>query len=178
MKAKSLNSLKKEPDIEILTQTMDSPVGPLELFERDRQLIGVQFKSSVLGGKFNKHLQKSAVLVPGTSKLLQNTKAQLKEYFKRKRRKFELPLLLEGTTFQKRAWQELINIPFGETASYSQQAEKLGGKTYSRAVGQANHNNPIVIIVPCHRVIGKNGSLVGFGGGLDTKAWLIKHETD
>jgi len=153
-------------------------VGPLELFEKKRQLIGVQFRKSDLGSNYKARLAKKALLVSGTSKLLQETEAQLNEYFEHKRRTFTLPILLEGTSFQKRAWQELINIPYGETASYSQQAEKLGGKTYSRAVGQANHNNPIVIIVPCHRVIGKNGSLTGFGGGLDTKAWLISHEAN
>ena len=177
MKKRSLNSLRKEPDSQILTRIFDSPVGPLELFEKDRHLIGVQFQASELGSKHKARIAKRAMLLPSVSELLQETEVQLNEYFQHNRHTFTLPIQLEGTEFQKRAWQALIDIPYGETASYSQQAEKLGGKTYSRAVGQANHNNPIVIIVPCHRVIGKNGSLTGFGGGLDTKAWLISHES-
>jgi len=164
--------------MKIVNWTIDSPVGPLELFEKDQQIIGIQFKESDLGTEFRKKLTRSARLAPGPSPVILETKNQLIQYFDGKRRSFSLPIHLSGTPFQKKAWQELLNIPYGTTVSYSEQAEKLGGKTYSRAVGQANHNNPIVIIVPCHRVVGKNGSLTGFGGGLSTKAWLIQHEAD
>lgn len=161
----------------ILTQIIDSPVGSLELFEKDQKLIGVQFKDSELGQQYKIKLAKSGRLELSTSPLLEKIGNQLSEYFDGSRHTFSLPIQLIGTPFQKNAWQALMEIPYGETVSYSEQAEKLGGKTYCRAVGQANHNNPIVIIVPCHRVIGKNGSLIGFGGGLDTKAWLIQHES-
>jgi len=101
---------------------------------------------------------------------------QLKEYFAGKRREFELPLRMEGTEFQQRVWRELTKIPFGETRSYGQLAKRLDNPNGSRAVGLANGRNPIAIIVPCHRVIGADGSLTGFGGGLDRKEWLLTHE--
>ncbi len=101
---------------------------------------------------------------------------QLGEYFSGKRRRFELPLALHGTDFQRRVWNALTQIPFGETRSYSQLARHIGNPAACRAVGLANGRNPIAVIVPCHRVIGANGSLTGFGGGLPRKAWLLRHE--
>ena len=101
---------------------------------------------------------------------------QLTEYFAGKRREFDLPLNPQGTEFQQRVWAELTQIPFGETRSYGQLAKRLGNSNASRAVGLANGRNPIAIIVPCHRVIGADGSLTGFGGGLDRKEWLLSHE--
>jgi methylated-DNA-[protein]-cysteine S-methyltransferase len=101
---------------------------------------------------------------------------QLKEYFAGKRREFDLPLRMEGTEFQQRVWRELTKIPFGETRSYGQLAKRLNNPNGSRAVGLANGRNPIAVIVPCHRVIGADGSLTGFGGGLDRKEWLLTHE--
>jgi methylated-DNA-[protein]-cysteine S-methyltransferase len=90
---------------------------------------------------------------------------------------FELPLNLHGTPFQKQVWQGLLSIPYGTTMSYGQLAERIGRPAASRAVGAANGKNPIGIIVPCHRVIGANGTLTGYGGGLDRKQWLLTHET-
>ena len=101
---------------------------------------------------------------------------QLKEYFAGNRREFDLPLSLEGTEFQQRVWRELTKIPFGKTWSYGQLAKRIGNPNGSRAVGLANGRNPIAIIVPCHRVIGADGSLTGFGGGIDRKEWLLAHE--
>jgi methylated-DNA-[protein]-cysteine S-methyltransferase len=101
---------------------------------------------------------------------------QLAEYFAGTRRTFDLPLHPSGSPFQLRAWQALREIPYGETVSYGAQAVRLGTPTAFRAVGSANGQNPISIIVPCHRVIGANGSLVGYGGGLDAKRWLLQHE--
>jgi methylated-DNA-[protein]-cysteine S-methyltransferase len=101
---------------------------------------------------------------------------QLKEYFAGKRREFALPLRLDGTEFQQRVWGELTKIPFGETRSYGQLAKRLNNPNGSRAVGLANGRNPIAIIVPCHRVIGADGSLTGYGGGLPRKRWLLAHE--
>lgn len=101
---------------------------------------------------------------------------QLDEYFKGKRKDFSLKLLPEGTDFQQRAWAQLQKIPYGETISYSQQAQRMGNKNASRAVGGANGRNPISIVIPCHRVIGKNGSLTGFGAGTWRKEWLLNHE--
>jgi methylated-DNA-[protein]-cysteine S-methyltransferase len=101
---------------------------------------------------------------------------QLQAYFAGKRHEFDLPLRMEGTEFQQRVWQELRRIPFGETRSYGQLAKRLNNPNGSRAVGLANGRNPIAIIVPCHRVIGADGSLTGFGGGIDRKEWLLSHE--
>ncbi|HEY0801667.1 MAG TPA: methylated-DNA--[protein]-cysteine S-methyltransferase, partial [Steroidobacteraceae bacterium] len=99
-----------------------------------------------------------------------------KEYFAGARREFDLPLKMAGTDFQKQVWSELTKIPFGQTRSYGQLAKRLGNPNGSRAVGLANGRNPIAIIVPCHRVIGADGSLTGFGGGIDRKQWLLTHE--
>lgn len=101
---------------------------------------------------------------------------QLDEYFKGQRQVFEVSLDLRGTPFQLAVWKELLRIPFGHTRSYGQVARNVGREKAFRAVGGANHNNPVAIIVPCHRVIGKDGSLVGYGGGLDKKAWFLAHE--
>lgn len=102
--------------------------------------------------------------------------AQLGEYFDGERTDFDVPLDLVGTPFRLSVWQELLRIPFGRTLSYGQLACRIGNPRASRAVGGANHHNPVAIIVPCHRVIGADGSLVGYGGGLDRKAWLLEHE--
>lgn len=101
---------------------------------------------------------------------------QLREYFAGERRTFDLDLAPEGTPFQQRAWRALRRIPFGKTRSYQQQAAAIGNPKAMRAVGGANGRNPIAIVVPCHRVIGKDGSLTGFGGGLSCKQWLLDHE--
>jgi methylated-DNA-[protein]-cysteine S-methyltransferase len=101
---------------------------------------------------------------------------QLNEYFNGERKEFSVPLQLAGTAFQMRVWQHLLTIPFGVTRSYLSVAEALGDRNTVRAVGTANGQNPISIIVPCHRVIGSNGSLTGYGGGLWRKEWLLNHE--
>lgn len=101
---------------------------------------------------------------------------QLTDYFAGRRQVFDLPLKPLGSEFQVRVWAELSRIPFGETMSYGELATRLGDKGASRAVGLANNRNPIPIIIPCHRVIGADGSMVGFGGGLERKQWLLRHE--
>ena len=101
---------------------------------------------------------------------------QLTEYFAGTRREFDLPLRLQGTTFQTRVWRELTEIPYGQTWSYGQLAHRIAKPSASRAVGLANGRNPISILVPCHRVIGADGSLTGYGGGIERKRWLLVHE--
>jgi len=110
------------------------------------------------------------------SRSFRDTTQQLDAYFAGKRRDFDLELAPEGTPFQQRVWRELCAIPYGETISYGELARRIGRPGAFRAVGAANGRNPISIIVPCHRVIGSNGSLTGFGGGLDTKRALLDHE--
>ena len=108
--------------------------------------------------------------------ILRRTAQQLDEYFVGTRTGFELPLDLEGTRFQLAAWRSRAGIPFGATTTYGRQAAALGIPTAARAVGAANGANPVCIVLPCHRVIGANGSLTGFGGGLPVKQWLLDHE--
>ena len=107
---------------------------------------------------------------------LAETKRQLEEYFAGDRRKFDLPLAARGTEFQLRVWDELRRIPFGQTISYGELAGRIGKPTASRAVGAANGRNPLPVVVPCHRVIGSGGRLVGYGGGLETKQALLDLE--
>lgn len=101
---------------------------------------------------------------------------QLEDYFKGRRQKFDVPLVLEGTDFQKAVWRQLKKIPFGQTASYGDVTRAIDRPRAYRAVGNANNKNPVPLIIPCHRVIGSDGKLVGFGGGIWRKQWLLDHE--
>ncbi|WP_431167117.1 methylated-DNA--[protein]-cysteine S-methyltransferase [Tenacibaculum halocynthiae] len=112
-----------------------------------------------------------------TSKTLQNCAIQLDEFFKGERTKFDLKLNPQGTIFQQKVWKELLEIPFGKTRSYLQQTKQIGDVKAIRAVASANGKNPIWIIIPCHRVIGSDGSLTGYAGGVWRKKWLLKHES-
>ncbi len=114
--------------------------------------------------------------VPRVADILAAACTQLAEYFAGDRTEFDVPLDPIGTSFQLSAWQVLRTIPYGSTMSYGEQARSLGDPNKARAVGAANGRNPLSIIVPCHRVVGSNGSLTGFAGGLDSKAWLLDHE--
>lgn len=108
--------------------------------------------------------------------IVRQAAAQVAEYFAGTRRRFELPLALEGTDFQQHVWRALLEIPYGQVASYQEVARAIGRPRAVRAVGAANGQNPVSIIVPCHRVIGSSGELVGYGGGLWRKEWLLRHE--
>jgi methylated-DNA-[protein]-cysteine S-methyltransferase len=150
---------------------MKTPIGILTLIADEENLICVLFP----GGSLSKaSLLGSAE--PGENGVLQSAEKQLNEYFAGKRKAFHLPLSAKGTEFQKLVWQALSEIPFGVTKSYGDIAGRIGSPKASRAVGAANGKNPIPIIVPCHRVIGRNGTLTGFGGGLDTKKFLLELE--
>lgn len=110
------------------------------------------------------------------SPVIQVAKQELEAYFAKKRTKLEFPIHMKGTDFQKKVWQELLNIPFGKTISYHDLSVALGDPKSIRAAASANGKNPLAIVVPCHRVIGSNGDLVGYAGGLDKKKWLLQHE--
>lgn len=112
------------------------------------------------------------------TELIKEAARQLKEYLDGSRAQFELPLNPQGTEFQKKVWKALCDIPYGETRSYKQVAEAIGNSKASRAIGMANNKNPIMIFIPCHRVIGSNGKLVGYAGGLDMKEKLLKLENN
>ncbi len=110
------------------------------------------------------------------TELIKTVKTQLDEYFTGKRHSFDFPLVMTGTEFQGRVWAELKKIPYGKTISYSELAERCGSPKASRAVGQANNRNKIMIVIPCHRVVGKDGSLTGYAGGLSVKKLLLELE--
>jgi len=144
---------------------VNSPVGPLLAAVSDRGLAALEFGRGQIPAGWVESDEKTAPYV-----------RQLKEYFAGRRRQFDLPLDLRGTDFQKRCWRELLKIPYGETRSYADIARAIGNPAAVRAVGLANGQNPIAIIVPCHRVIGSDGSLTGYGGGLETKRKLLELE--
>lgn len=156
----------------LVARHIDSPIGTLTVVVSDA---GVRALLMSTESPDRIHLDDDVEL--GDHRLLDAAAAQLGEYFAGTRRDFDLPLDPHGTDFQLRAWQALRTIPYGETVSYGEQARRLGDVNKARAVGAANGKNPISIIVPCHRVIGSNGSLTGFGGGIETKAWLLAHES-
>lgn len=147
------------------TAYYDSPLGDIEIRAKDGALTAVLFRS--------RPPQFEAVPV---SEIIGQCIAQLDEYFKGDRVVFELSLEPEGTSFQTLVWKELQKIPYGETISYIELARRLGDEKVVRAAGAANGKNPVGIIIPCHRVIGANGKLVGYAGELWRKEWLLKHE--
>ncbi|MEQ9503635.1 MAG: methylated-DNA--[protein]-cysteine S-methyltransferase [Deltaproteobacteria bacterium] len=145
---------------------VDSPIGPLRLEANERALTRVDLPNRV----------DERVTGPTNHPVLRAALRELAAYFEGTLQKFETPFELEGTEFQRLAWSALVEIPYATTRSYAEQARAIGRPTATRAVGAANGKNPIPIIVPCHRVLGANGSLTGFGGGVEVKRWLLDHE--
>jgi len=163
--------MTKEKSRELAVTHLKTPIGILQIAASDEGLVAVVFPTET---------KRNFAKTKGTEaaqKHLTQAVAALEEYFKGKRKDFsDLTLALSGTDFQQRVWQALYKIPFGETRSYGDIARAIDNPKGVRAVGLANGKNPIPIIVPCHRVIGSNGTLTGFGGGLPTKKWLLEHE--
>ena len=149
---------------DIYISNLDSPLGVISIESNGEAILSVGFGARE-ATKENCPLNRLA-------------QEQLREYFEGKRREFTLPLAPKGTPFYQKVWQALLQIPYGETRSYGQIAAQIGNPKASRAVGMANHNNPIAIVIPCHRVIGTNGRLVGYASGLDVKEALLKLEQD
>jgi methylated-DNA-[protein]-cysteine S-methyltransferase len=152
-------------------KTIDSPVGRLKLVASDKGLVAVLWEND----KPNR-VRLGAMVADQRHPILLDTERQLKQYFAGERKTFSVALDMRGTSFQKNVWEALLAIPFGETRSYGQLAKQLGNARAMRAVGAANGRNPVSIIVPCHRVIGSSGKLIGFAGGLETKARLLSLE--
>lgn len=152
-------------------QYLDSPVGQLQLVANETALVAVLWENEKLD-----RVRLASLVEDHKHPILLKTAKQLNEYFAGKRQIFDLPLDFSGTEFQQKVWQALLTIPFGETRSYKQIAEQIGNVKAVRAVGAANGKNPISIIAPCHRVVGTNGKLVGFAGGLENKDILLKIE--
>ena len=155
----------------MIFQDMTSPIGRLRLIASGDALVGIWFEHGRDAARADDSL------VEGESALLARTRTQLEEYFAGARREFDLPLEPRGTEFQLRVWKKLLTIGYGETTSYGALARELGDVQASRAVGLANGSNPIPIVIPCHRVIGADGSLTGFGGGLPIKRALLDLES-
>lgn len=150
---------------------IDSPVGELRLVATASALIAVLWPEERDG-----RVRFPIEPVDGTNAILDRTATQLHEYFDGTRRTFDVPLELRGTDFQQSVWLALAEIPFAETSTYSKQAAAVGRPRATRAVGSANGRNPLSIVLPCHRIVGADGRLAGFAGGLDTKRWLLDHE--
>jgi methylated-DNA-[protein]-cysteine S-methyltransferase len=159
----------------LLTFTrLPTPIGELTLTATDTALTAVYFPTSRHGPPPAERA--GWIEDDGTHPLLARARTQLEEYFAGSRTRFDLPLEAAGSLFERRVWDALLAIPFGSTTSYGEVARRLGDPRATRAVGAANGKNPIPIIVPCHRVIGADGDLTGFGGGIERKRWLLAHE--
>ncbi len=159
--------------MEFFYASIDTPVGPASLTaDADGALVEFYF--------VNEDSLKPKLGVPGKARLaperLRDAERQITDFFARKRTTFDLPVKPAGTPFQQKVWRALLDIPFGQTISYQQLAITVGDVNAMRAVGAANGRNPVSLIIPCHRVIGKNGSLTGYGGGLPLKKWLLDFE--
>lgn len=141
----------------------DSPIGILEIGTTEDELISILYVDE----------KRENTEQP---KILKETINQIQEYFNGTRKEFDIKFKLKGTEFQEKVWNALTDIPYGDTVSYKYIATKIGNEKAVRAVGNTNGRNIINIVVPCHRVIGANKSLTGYGGGLDKKSWLLKHE--
>ncbi|HEX4051855.1 MAG TPA: methylated-DNA--[protein]-cysteine S-methyltransferase [Steroidobacteraceae bacterium] len=154
-----------------VSTVMPSSVGSLTLVASDRGLAAILWENDRPG-----RVPLDACMDTGNHAVLQETRRQLSEYFAGARQVFSLPLDFNGTAFQRRVWQALLTIPYGQTRSYGEIARQIGQPAAVRAVGAANGRNPISIVVPCHRVVGSSGQLTGFAGGLATKAQLLTLE--
>ena len=152
----------------------DSPLGPLLIVEQDSHITEISFMEADTRQKF--HTTQRPFRQPSNAATATACIKELEAYFAGKLQKFTVPIKLNGTDFRKRVWQALLDIPYGQTISYKQLAHNIGQPNASRAVGGANNNNPISIVVPCHRVIGANGAMVGYGGGLNNKIFLLELE--
>lgn len=139
-----------------------SPLGPIKVELEGTHITSVSFQKKTV------HKENKTPL----PRVLQ----EFEDYFLGKQMKFRAKYKLKGTPFQKRVWVAVSKIPFGETRTYQEIAEEVGSPKASRAVGMANRNNPLPLVIPCHRVIGKSGKLIGYNGGLDKKSWLLQHE--
>jgi len=154
----------------MLYTTLDSPIGELLLLGDDRALHGLYMQEGRKPVRIAARWERSA-------QPFAQVRTQLQEYFAGERITFDVPLVMKGTPFERRVWQALRDIPYGNTVSYGEIARRVGQPSAARAVGLANGRNPIAVIVPCHRVIGANGTLTGYGGGLERKRQLLELES-
>ena len=142
---------------------IDSPIGPITLVAEENAIVGVYFGD--------------VGFPTSNDEVLEKCEKEIEAYFAGKLLEFTVPINAKGTPFRQKVWEALLTIPYGKVASYRDIAVQIGNPKAVRAVGGANHNNPISIIIPCHRVVGSDGSLTGYGGGLDAKKWLLELES-
>ena len=159
----------------IAARTLKTPVGILQVAASEDSVLSIEFPRRRANPPFERWLRGQLLHQDETS-VLRTALAQLREYFAGKRQRFDVPLAPSGTEFQRRVWELIGAIPYGETVAYGAIAAQMGSLRLARAVGAAVGANPIPIIIPCHRVIGAHGSLTGYGGGLRMKIWLLRHE--
>jgi len=160
---------------------LDTPIGILEICGNERVITSILFLDDLNKESYINYIEKnnrktSSDPIVEVPEVIEVVMKQLEEYFKGERISFQIPIEFEGTEFQKISWNQLTKIPYGETISYKEQAIAIGREKSVRAVGTANGKNKLSIIIPCHRVIGSNGKLTGYAGGVDRKAWLLEHE--
>lgn len=161
--------------ITIAVRQLRTPIGVLQVAASEDNVVSIELPRRRGDGGFERWLR-GRLLNRGDTPALRAALKQLREYFAGKRREFDVPVDPSGTEFQRRVWQIIATIPYGETLAYGEIAARLGGRNTARAVGAAAGANPVPIIIPCHRVIGSDGSLTGYGGGLRMKVWLLRHE--
>lgn len=162
----------------ITINRITTPLGPMMIGVVDEGLCLLEFTDRKMLETQLATVKKrfKAELVTGKHPMIEKVSAQLHEYFEGQRKDFEIPLIVPGTDFQQKVWNALLEIPYGTTRSYKQQADVVGDVKAVRAVARANGENRISIVIPCHRIIGSDGSIVGYGGGIHRKQWLLKHE--
>ena len=171
--------LRVTPDpAQLIERTLDTPIGPMVAIASDDALWLLEFgdRRGLPGQRRALARLTPTEARPGDNEVLRRVEAELAEYFAGTRQTFDLPLEMAGSAFQREAWHALLGIPYGETRSYAQQAALLGKPDAVRAVARANGENRLAIVVPCHRVVGADGRLTGYGGGLHRKRWLLDHE--
>jgi len=170
------------PRTNIIWGEMESPIGVLFLAATSKGLCALSFYPNGQREMVDQLRWRLTKWLFGSVQYEKNQHAmelymeQVDQYFQKKRKKFDLPVDLYGTPFQQAVWQQLCTIPYGQCISYKALAEQIGRPRAARAVGRANNQNPVAIVCPCHRVIGADGSLVGYGGGLERKRFLLRHE--
>lgn len=178
MSRKHLSEIFKQ-QYNISRSVMDTPIGPLRIIASEDAVLCVEqarWEKQDAGAKVYQIPADRIISGDSSGELVKDCETELAEYFSGKRRNFDLPLSPEGTDIQKNVWGHLRDIPYGETRTYGELAAMAGNKKASRAVGMANHCNPILILVPCHRVIGADGSLTGYAAGIEAKKYLLQME--
>jgi len=169
---KSLFLVKKENNNTLFWNQIASPVGDVFFVWRKEGVLMVSFLEEDYEKKMSDFIKSDFTFIRASS----HVGKQLKEYFRGERKKFDIDLVINGSPYQKKVWEELLKVPYGKTVSYGELAKRIGNPKGSRSVGMAVHFNPIGIIIPCHRVIMSSGKIGGYAGGVDKKRWLLLHE--